>query len=245
MLTAANIASHMWLVGGILLIVTIALLYKRGLHRDFPWFFRYLLLVLVRSPILFAIRMMDSTAYFYTYWILEAVTVAVSFLVIFEVYRHVLRSSTLNIRPSTFFTLCVGLFAAAAATALVIEVTDGPALLRAIFVLTRTVRIMQVCLFVLLLIGSLFFNFYWQSVPFGVALGYGIYATTEMLVATFRSSLGPAGDLIFAVTKVFSYQVAVLIWILYIYRHREHHALQTLPAESLSEWMGPLEGSAE
>ncbi|HUR36474.1 MAG TPA: hypothetical protein VM009_01570, partial [Terriglobales bacterium] len=154
-------------------------------------------------------------------------------------------SSTLNIRPSTFFTLCVGLFTAAVATAVVMEAADGPALLRAIFILTRTVRIMQVGLFVLLLIGSLFFNFYWQSVPFGVAIGYGVYATTEMLVTTFRSALGPAGDSIFAVTKVLSYQVAVLIWIVYIYRHRQHHALQTLPSESLAEWMRPLEGPAK
>jgi len=228
-----------WVLCTCLMTVAAGLLWRRGLHRQFPFFFAYVLLILVRGPLLFLLRP-DRTLYFYSYWIAEAVTVGLSLLVIYEIYRHVLNSTTLSISRSTFFTLCVGLFAVAAAVAFLLENADRPAMLRAIFILTGTVRLVQVGLLALLLIASMFFNFYWQSLPFGFAFGYGLYATTELVASAFRSSLGPSGDTIFALTKVLSYQVAVLVWIFFIYRHREEHALQTLPAESMNEWLQPL-----
>lgn len=233
------VLKYTWVLCTGLMAVAACLLWGRGLHRQFPFFFSYVLLVLVRGPVLSVLKA-DRTLYFYSYWIAEAATVAFSLLVIYEIYRHVLSSTTFSMSRSTFFTLCVGLFAVAAATAFFLESSDRPAILRAIFILTSTARLVQVGLLALLLVASMFFGFYWQSLPFGFALGYGLYATTELVVSAFRSSLGPSGDTIFALTKVLSYQVAVLVWIFFIYRHREEHALRTLPAESMNEWLQPL-----
>ncbi|HUS19815.1 MAG TPA: hypothetical protein VMZ25_09210 [Terriglobales bacterium] len=244
MMDTKTILNFAWLGGYLLLIAALVLLWARGLHREFPWFSRYLLLILGRSPLLFLVRN-DRAAYFYSYWIFEAFTVALSFLVIFEIYRHVLASTSFNMTRSTFFTLGVGLFAVAALIAMLMETADVHIILRSIFILTRTVRIVQVGLFVMLLAASLFFNFYWQSLPFGFALGYGIYACVELVATTFRTSLGPAGDNVFAVAKVLGYQLAVMTWIAFIYRNRPQHGLKTMPEESISEWLRPLERSAE
>jgi hypothetical protein len=244
MFATISIFEFVWLSGLVLLALTAGLLYVRGLHREFPWFFAYLLLVLLRSPVLYFLKA-DRTTYFYSYWIVEGITVCLSLLVIYEIYRHVLGASSLNISRTSFFALSVGLFAVAAITAILIETADSHVLLRAVFILTRTARIVQVGLLILLLIASMFFNFYWQSLPFGFALGYGIYATVELVVTTFRSSLGAAGDNIFALSKVLSYQVAVLVWIVFIYRHRQGHSLQTLPSESMAEWFHPVGRTAK
>ena len=244
MFDTTSILNVAWLGGSVLLTITVALLYARGLHSEFPWFFRYLLLVLGRAPVLFFLRPYRIT-YFYSYWIAEAITVGLSLLVILEIYRHVLRSGSFNMTRSMFFTLNVALLALAAAVALVIETADVAALWRAILVLTQTARIVQIGLLALLLIASMFFNFYWRSLPFGFALGYGIYATVELVATTFRSSLGSAGNNIFALSKVLGYQAAVLVWIVFIYRHRPEHSLRTLPSESMAEWLSPLEGSAK
>lgn len=236
---AKSVLDSAWFLGVGLMAITAGFLLWRGLHRQFPFFFAYVLFMLGRAPVLFILKT-DRTLYFYSYWIAEAITVGISLLVIYEIYRHVLSSTTFSMSRSTFFMLCVGLFAVAAAVAFLLENADRPPTLRAIFILTSTVRLVQVGLLALLLIASMFFSFYWQSLPFGFALGYGLYATTELVASAFRASLGPSGDTIFALTKVLSYQVAVLVWIFFIYRHREGHALQTLPTESMSEWMQPL-----
>lgn len=229
-----------WLVSTLLLAVTTALLVARGLHREFPWFFRYLLVVLGRGPVLFLIRA-DPAAYFYGYWLAEALTAGVSFFVIREVYQQVAGESSLRMSRSSFFALNVGFMVLATVVALFMDTADGPPTLRAIFVLTHTVRTMQIGLFVVLLITSLFFNFYWQSLPFGIALGYGTYATVELVATAFRSSLGPAGDLLFQLAKVLGYQVAVMLWIVFLCRHRRGHSLSELPASDLSDWLPAVE----
>lgn len=226
--------------GTVLLAVTLRMLYARGLQKQYPWFVAYLWLVLGRAPILFFLRPYRTT-YFYSYWIAETITVALSLLVIFEIYRQVLTSSGFNLSRSTFVLLTVALLALAAGSAFWLETADSPAMLRAILILSRTVRIVQVALLAILLVASLFFNFYWQSLPFGFALGYGVYATIELVAATFRSSLGPSGDTVFVAAKVLSYQLAVMVWIFFIWRHREQHALRAMPVASVSEWMRPVQ----
>ncbi len=228
----------------VLLAITLRMLYARSLQKQFPWFVRYLWLVLGRAPILFLLRPYRTT-YFYSYWFAEAVTVGLSLLVIFEIYRQVLASSGFNLTRSTFFLLTVGLLALAAGSAFWLETADSPAMLRAIFILSRTVRFVQIGLLAVLLIATLFFNFYWQSLPFGFALGYGVYATIELVATTFRTSLGPSGDTVFIMAKILSYQLAVLVWIFFIWRHREAHALQNMPVESVTEWLRPVERVAK
>ncbi len=229
-----------WLVSTLLLAVTAMLVARRGLHREYPWFFRYVLVVCGRAPILYLLRG-DRENYFYAYWSAEAVTVGLSFFVIFEIYRHVAGSSSLGVSRSTFFSLSVGFLAIAAIIAMLMDTPPGQPLITLILVLTHAVRTMQVGLLALLLVASLFFNFYWQSMPFGFALGYGVYAMAELLGTAFRTSFGPSGDSVFRLTKVLGYQLAVVLWITFIFRHREEHALKELPDEPLAEWLAVTE----
>lgn len=239
-----TVLNVIWPVSIALLACTIVLVYRRGLHREYPWFFRYLLVVCGRAPILFLLRE-DRENYFYAYWSAETVTVVLSFFVIFEIYRHVAGSSSLGVSRSTFFSLSVGFLAVAAVVALFMDTPSGSPLIKLILVLTHAVRTMQVGLLALLLVASLFFNFYWQSLPFGFALGYGVYAMAELLGTAFRTSLGPAGDSVFRVTKVLGYQLAVVLWLTFIYRHREDHALKQLPDEPLAEWLAVTERQSQ
>lgn len=219
-----------------LIAITLKLVYARDLQWQFPWFVRYLWLVLLRAPVLFLLRPYRSV-YFYAYWIAEIVTVALSLVVIFEIYRQVLSSSGLHISRSTFFLVTAALLALAAGGAFFLETSESYASMRAVLILTQTARIVQVGLFVLLLAASFFFNFYWQSLPFGFALGYGLYATIELVSTVFRASLGPAGNDIFVIAKIWSYQFAIMVWILFLWRHRAEHALKKMPAESVTPWL--------
>jgi len=235
-LQVSAILNAVWPVSTALLAITAFMLYRRRLHREHPFFFGYLLFVGGRSPILFLLRR-DQGAYFYAYWAAEAVTVAISFLVIYEIYQHVAGSSSLTTSRSTFFSLTVGFLALAALSALFMETPPGSPLVRGIMVLTHSARTMQAGLLALLMAASLFFNFYWKSVPFGFALGYGIYATVELIATALRTSIGLSADPIFRLAKVLGYQVALVVWVVFIYRHREAHALKELPSQSMNDWV--------
>jgi hypothetical protein len=96
---------------------------------------------------------------------------------------------------------------------------------------------MQVGLLVALLLASVFYGFYWQSFPFGIAVGYGIYAVIELTAAQLRTTAGESGNVMFQLSKVLGYHLAVLIWIAFLARHRTQHALKDLPTESMKDWL--------
>lgn len=245
------ILNVIWLVSTILLALTLASIAIRGLHRDLPWFTRYLYVVLGKAPILFVLRK-DYFSYFYTYWTFEAVIAVLSMFVIYEIYRQVFDSSHITITRSTFFSLCVAWVALAAVIAFFLGAADPSPTIRAILVLTQTVKIVQVGMLALLLVASVFFNFYWRSMPFGVALGYGIYATIELVATISRAVVGhhvstdsATTNNVWALTKVLGYQIAIVIWMLFAYRHNPAPALDKLPPESAGEWLRPLRKVAE
>jgi hypothetical protein len=235
-----------WLAGTLLLMTTALLAYRRGLHREYPWFFRYILFTLGRAPVFYLLgtdyalnRVPDI--YFNSYWIAEALNVGLSFFVIFEIYQHVAGSSSLKASRSTFFTLTVFFIVIAAFAAWMMDTPPGSPILRTIFVLTHTARTTQLGLLALLMVASLFFNFYWESLPFGFALGYGVYAAIELAATSVRTLMGTSANDVFSLSKVLGYQFAVVLWIVFIYRTREVHALKELPGPSMAEWLPLLE----
>src|SRR5205085_7644041 len=101
------------------------------------------------------------TAYFYAYWIAEASTILLSFAVIYEIYLR-LSSGVLPITKATFVRLNVGiLLFASIASPMTVHTAGYHPLWRTVFLLGSVLRTMQVSLFVLLAILSLFYGLYW------------------------------------------------------------------------------------
>jgi hypothetical protein len=98
---------------------------------------------------------------------------------------------------------------------------DAERTMYTILVFSRTARIVQVGLMFILVLLSLSFGFYWSSQAFGIALGFGFYASIELVNHTVRALLGPIGHQIWAWASVLSYQCAAVIWIAYAAKGRK------------------------
>jgi hypothetical protein len=125
------------------------------------------------------------------------------------------------------------LLVVAAVIALEIQGADTQRAIYAILVFSRTVRIVQVGLMLVLMVLSLSFGFYWNSQAFGIALGFGFYASMELVNHTARALLGSTGNRIWAWVSVLSYQCAALIWLVYATKGRR------LPVMDLPEDKAP------
>src|SRR6185312_8334687 len=66
------------------------LLVRRGAHKQFPWFMTYTAFSIVASSIRWLLRP-DTWAYFYSYWMAEALYSVLGFLAIYEAFRQVFR----------------------------------------------------------------------------------------------------------------------------------------------------------
>jgi hypothetical protein len=53
----------------------------------------------------------------------------------------------------------------------------------------------------------------WRQYPFGIAAGFGLYATVSLLVTAKLSDFGTRFKLLWGWTSLVAYSVAVLLWI--------------------------------
>src|SRR3982074_2263253 len=88
----ANIQLALWIAHPVLQLSLAGLMFWRRLHRAFPVFFAYIVFEVLNFLVLFPIYRFGSTsAYFYAYWISAAISLAIGFKVIHEIFLDVLR----------------------------------------------------------------------------------------------------------------------------------------------------------
>jgi hypothetical protein len=75
------------------------------------------------------------------------------------------------------------------------------------------VRFVQVFVFAGLVTLVPLLGLKWRQYPFGVATGFGLYATVMLLTTTKFSDFGTRFKLLWGWTSLVAYSVAVLIWI--------------------------------
>src|SRR5438270_21728 len=110
--------------------------------------------------------------------------------------------------------------------------TDQP-LMKAIYVGSNVARFEQTGLLVLLAILTVFFGFYWGDLAFGIAAGFGFYATMEIAGTYVRGHAGPEGTHLFNLANAWSYQIASLIWLFYVLKKPKSPAI-SLPSDKVS-----------
>src|ERR1700688_2492819 len=153
----SNIQLALWIAHPVLELFLIGAMLWRRLHRTFPVFFAYVIFQVLNFLVLFPIYKFGSTtAYFYAYWISMAVSLAIGFKVIHEVFLDVFRPyHTLKDMGTVLFkwAALVMLLVAVVVTASNQGSLDSP-LVQAVIIGQRCVRVMQCGLILFLLVFS-------------------------------------------------------------------------------------------
>ncbi|MCU1308346.1 MAG: hypothetical protein JWN45_3041 [Acidobacteriaceae bacterium] len=229
-----------WVLSPLLLLATAYVMHRQRQVREFPAFLAYLIWVALISYFQLALHLFKSQLHFYSYWITQGIAIGLSFVVLYEVFRFVLTSGTLPVNKSTFMLINAVLLVIAAVIALVFQGADTDKTIYTIMVFTRTVRIVQVGLMLILVVLSISFGFYWSSQAFGITLGFGSYAAVELVNNTVRAMLGPQGNSIWSQVSVLSFQCAACIWLAYAAKGRKLPVME-LPDHKVSLWSEPIE----
>jgi hypothetical protein len=192
-------------------------MFYRKSHKVFPVFFSYLISQILMFSILFPIyRSEYSEIFFYAYWSCAAISLAIGFKVIHEIFLDIFRPyHTLKDLGSVLFQwaalvmlLVAGVVAAASPVA-----SQGP-IVQAVLTVQRCVRVIQCGLILFLLVFSKYLGVTWRQHSFGVALGFGSFAGAELtLLALFASShISPTALSFF---NMLAYNAAIVIWLVY------------------------------
>jgi hypothetical protein len=210
----------LWFAHPVLQAVLVGILYCRKLHRDFPIFFSYVAFQILVFAVLFPMHSdRFYTLFYYSSWGTTAVSVVLGFFVIHELFQDVFRPyHTLRDLGSVLFKwaalvmlLVAGVVAASTASA-----TEEP-LRTGIMTLQRSVRVVQCGLILFLLVFSRYLGTNWRQKSFGVALGFGCFASIELALVAINA----ATDIVFNqrltdFVNMSAYNITILIWIGYM-----------------------------
>jgi len=181
----ANAQLMMWVAHPIMESVLAGIMLKRKLHRQFPVFFAYILSQILVFAILFPLYWSGPAhydAYFYSFWVGAAITLAIGFKVIHEVVLNVFRPyhalkdlATVLFRWAALVMLLVALVVAASSPA----AANSP-ITQAVITAQRCVRVVQCGLILFLMVFSKYLGISWKQHSMGIALGFGGYASIEL-----------------------------------------------------------------
>lgn len=209
-----QIDSALWIAHPVLQLAVAAALFSRRLHRTFPVFFAYLVWQIVVFAVLFPIHVWGTyPQYFYSFWVSDAISLALGFKVIHEIFLDVFRPyHTLKDLGSVLFKwaalvmlLVAGVVAAAS------PIGDQGPLVQAILTVQRCVRVMQCGLILFLLVFSSYLGVSWRQQSFGISLGFGGFAFVELAMVALNAA-GKATQGGVNLVDGVAYNCAILVW---------------------------------
>jgi len=201
---------------------------RRGLYRRMPWFFAYTLWVMTFSIVMlsFYLRVRVDPGFqpiwYYVGWCEDAVSVALGFAVVYEVFTQVFQPyETFHRVGKAVFRWCgVGLLLLGSVVSLLssphrpdqtfVQLTAG------LLVVERTVRVVEVGLLLVVLVAVRYMRISWRRDILGVAVGLGLYAGTSMVCLALQAQNGLLAYYALGLVSGTAYTCAVMIWAAYI-----------------------------
>jgi hypothetical protein len=209
----------LWIAHPVLQAAVVYFMVRRKLYRTFPYFFAYLLAEMSCFAVVFPIYLnLSYFAYFYAYWASAAVGVVLGFKVIHEIFVDIFRPyHTLKDLGSVLFKWSglVMVLVAGVVSASTPVTPQGP-VVQGIMTLQRSVRVVQCGLVLFLLVFSSYLGIYWRQRSFGIALGFGLFASVELgLGALNMSGLTRFHAVTVGLLNMVAYNSAIVVWLVY------------------------------
>lgn len=208
----------LWFSAPALQVGVLVAMYRRGLHDEYPYFFNYTILQVASEPILFVMQRTSYSLYYYGYWVSIALSALVSFAVLHEIFKNAFRPyealrdlGVILFRWSALVILLVaGMWAITSNRA-----DQADTVRNVIFLASRSVRLMQCGLVFFLLLFSEYLGISRKNILFGIALGFGLFASVSMLVVSGLSHQSIVHVSILRWINTAAYDMAILIWLGY------------------------------
>jgi hypothetical protein len=208
----------LWIMHPVLEMGIAGFMFHRGLLRNFKFFFGYVLTQLLTFAVVFPAFVWRSyDALFYLYWGCNAITVTFGFLVIHEVFVDVFRMfHTLRDLGTVLFKWAgLVMLLVAAVVSVSTNSSDMSPWMQAIVTSQRCVRMIQVGMVLFLLFFANFVGVSRRQHSFGVALGFGSFAVTELILISSWVGSHLGGPWM-SVLNMTAYNCSLVLWLGYV-----------------------------
>jgi hypothetical protein len=94
--------------------------------------------------------------------------------------------------------------------------TGGDRIAAAVFSFDRSMRLMQIGLFLLLMLLCRVLRNCWRQPVFGIALGFGVFASVELILLSMVMWFGNGHATMISLLKSTAYNAVTLVWVGYL-----------------------------
>lgn len=209
-----------WLLGPALEVTLLTFMFQRKLHVAFPRFFAYILFQVVKTGFLFSIYRHFEASYFDAYWTGNAISVLLAVTVMDEILHNLFKEyGGIQTLGSVIFRWACGvLLVLSIVNAFSTQAATADRVVAAVLGFDRSVRVMQCGLVLLLMTLCRLVKQCWRQHIFGIALGFGVSASFELILVSILMHYGNGSSAIVSLTNSAAYNAATLIWIGYTSR---------------------------
>lgn len=190
-----------------------AILVRRKVNREFPFFFLYVISS-IGFPILRLCVSGDYKFFFWIYWGTEAIYVFLALLALHEIFRKVFAAFYEKRWFWLFFPLVV---ITISALAVVYRLGSPPAqanhVMSFIISLGMAVNLVQALLFVLFFVLVWFNGIGLREYPFGIVMGFAAISIGTFIGNWARSVFGTKSIPLFSYAPAVAYILAVILWL--------------------------------
>ncbi len=192
------------------------LMFRRGTHKKYRFFFSYTIFATAAALAKFLVTEPGRNTWlsFWVAWGCEGIYAVLGFLAIYEAFGQVFE----NFHHLRWFKYLLPVTAAvmlsiAVLIPLVHRSVDTDPLLEGIFALQIAVRCLQLGVFFLIFLLARVFNLDYRQYAFGIAAGFGIAAAGILLGTLVRTGLGLKFLMFFRYVPSVAYCIAVAVWL--------------------------------
>jgi hypothetical protein len=200
------VAIGLAVAAAIIQAVVARIVLKRGLKTNFPIFFSYCCFGTVMVAIGVAGYLFSSCIqYFYLYWTLSFVYMALEFGIMYEILVNALKpySALIDLGKMLFRWAAAFLLFAAVLTALATAGSHASRLVAAVTLIERSMRLMQCGLLLLFFVFERRLGLSWRNHNMGIALGMGAAAAMDLSISYLKVHFSASSDGLGIVNSVF------------------------------------------
>jgi hypothetical protein len=234
---------YLWLAPRILQFAIAAVMIRRKLYREFPIFFAYTLFEAAFGLALFVLDhspAVSASQYWQVYWLDSIASIIFRFGLIWEIFSHVFEPypALWEVGKIVFRWAAIVLLLVGVTVAVYSPSPEGLWILSGVFVIDRTISIIQCGLLLFLFSFSSYFGLSWRSYIFGIAAGLGIFATVQLVASSIWIQTGPfSQNDVFAFVTMATFHCCVLIWFFYLVsKEPVRRSVGEIPSNDLEVW---------
>ncbi|PYY14747.1 MAG: hypothetical protein DMG60_19415 [Acidobacteria bacterium] len=225
------------------LAVTAIVMYQRKQHLIYPIFWTYLIFQFVRESGEGIALQFSHKVFYYTYWSTSACSVIFSLLLLRNIFLTVLRgySPLSQLRRYGYEAMLLACWLLAL---LVAFHNEHPRTVRQlIFDSHQAVSFTSVGMFVFVVGSSALLGIRWTSAICGIALGLGLFGTTDLVVYALLSHGHLLSNTVASWIQVLAYDCGIGIFALYFVPRREEVQVPAGLKPELLQWANEVRGS--